>query len=73
LQTYQHWYRIIAHRFRNKEVAVSASEYDALGAESAVARRREASVNSSAVAHSTLWRAKCERVGSRWIPKEPTQ
>lgn len=34
------------------------------------AQRRKASVQSSAAAHSALWREKRIRKGSRWIPKE---
>lgn len=28
LQTYQHWYRIIAHRFRNKENVIASTDID---------------------------------------------
>lgn len=74
LQTYQHWYRIIQHRFREQ------AEYDAeiqsheteewLTVQAKIEKRREASLASSAKAHSILWRQKCQRVGSKWIPQE---
>ena len=71
LQTYQHWYRIIAHRFRNKENVIASTDIDSqLQGEAAIAARRAAAINSSASAHSALWRAKCKRVGSRWVPME---
>lgn len=74
IQTFQHWYRIIAHRFRNKEAAINNTEFDSLQGEEAIAARREASLNSSAALHSALWRAKCTRVGSRWVPNtEPSE
>ena len=31
--------------------------------------RREAAPNSSVEAHAALWRVKCDRVGSRYVPK----
>lgn len=72
IQTYQHWYRIVAHRFRNKETAIKASDFVTLNIDDVVAARRQASLNSSAAAHSALWRAKCVRVGSRWVPQLAT-
>ena len=73
LQTYQHWYRIIAHRFRNKDTILNAIDLEAkLQGESAILARREASLRSSATAHSALWREKYTRVGSKWIPNETT-
>jgi len=65
LQTYEHWYRIVQHRFYNKE---HESEEDKnLESEERVRKRREASVNSSAIEHAAAWRAQCTRVGSHWI------
>jgi len=29
VQTFQHWYRIIAHRFRNKNTTINAAELEA--------------------------------------------
>ena len=73
VQTYQHWYRIIAHWFRNKDTILTAIDLEAkLQGESAILARREASRRSSAAAHSALWREKCTRVGSKWIPNETT-
>lgn len=68
VQTFQHWYRIISHRFRNKEVVVDECQFDVLSTEEAVAARRAASLNSAAAAHTALWRAKCTRVGSKYVP-----
>lgn len=65
VQTFQHWYRIIAHRFRNKE---DESEFDRLNGEAAIAARRMASLNSVAAANTALWHVKCKRVGSRYVP-----
>ena len=67
VQTFQHWYRIIAHRFRNKEITLNEAELQTLNSDAIVAARRAASVNSSANAHSALWRAKCTRIGSKWV------
>lgn len=30
VRTYQHWYRIIAHRFRNKDIANNVDEFTTL-------------------------------------------
>lgn len=68
VQTFQHWYRIIAHRFRNKDTQIPVNEFDTLEAELAIAARREASLRSSAAAHSAAWRSKCRRQGSKWLP-----
>jgi hypothetical protein len=71
VQTYQHWYRIIAHRFRNKELALNASNLAAnIDILEKIAQRREASVQSSAAAHTALWRDKRIRKGSRWVSNE---
>lgn len=68
LQTYEHWYRIVQHRFRNKEIhdnePINRNDRD----EETIQRRRQASLQSSAAAHSTNWRANCRREGKRWIP-----
>lgn len=58
-------------RFRNKENVIASTDIDSqLQGEAAIAARRAAAINSSASAHSALWRAKCKRVGSRWVPME---
>lgn len=68
VQTFQHWYRIIAHRFRNKDLNINQDSFSTLMGEEAVAARRAASLNSSSTAHSAIWQAKCTRQGSRYIP-----
>ena len=70
-QTFQHWYRIIGHRFRNRieaEKAPTVDHEEILDVEAKIEVRRVASINSSATAHNAEWRAKCIRKGSRWIP-----
>lgn len=68
VQTFQNWYRIIAHRFRNKDLNIKQNSFSTLMGEEAVAARRAANLNSSSAAHSAIWRAKCTRQGSRYIP-----
>lgn len=76
-QTYQHWYRLIQHRFREKENKTSASLWEqseeGLTVEARIQKRREASINSSANLHSQLWRQNCDRVGSKWVPRSTNQ
>lgn len=67
IQTYQHWYRIIQHRFHNKDnIPVMFAED--LPSDIILQRRREASLNSSASAHHAIWRSKCIRKGRKWVP-----
>jgi hypothetical protein len=75
VQTYQHWYRIIAHRFRNQEAeALNVEDLEeALSAEAKIQARRDASINSSSAAHSALWRSNCIRKGSKWVPRDSTE
>lgn len=68
LQTFEHWYKIIQHRFRNKDDLEHINETPDLTNEAAVQARRERSVNSSAAAHWENWRTTCTRQGSRWVP-----
>jgi len=74
LQTYQHWYRIIHHRFREQtELDAESQSHESdewLTAEAKIEKRRTTSLASSARAHSELWRQKCQRVGSKWVPHE---
>ncbi len=52
---------------------MTAADLEAkLEGESAILARREASLRSSSAAHTALWREKCTRVGSKWIPNENT-
>lgn len=67
LQTYEHWFRIIQHRFHNQEI-LDNQHTDTSIAEEIIQKRREASVNSSAARHAVEWRENCTRVGSRWVP-----
>ena len=72
VQTFQHWYKIIAHRFRNRNTTLNAAELEAnLQGEAATLARREASLRSASAAHTAMWREKCTRVGSKWIPNNP--
>lgn len=70
-QTYQHWYRIIQHRFRNEVKKAKDMEalqgQEGLLAEARIQKRRETALASSANAHSALWRQKYERKGSKWV------
>lgn len=73
IQTYQHWYRIIQHRFRETEKQTRLDN-EALHAETNIDEvriwiKREAAINSSVALHAALWRAKCDRVGSKWVPR----
>lgn len=68
LQTFEHWYRIIQHRFRNKEELEKNNESHDLANDDALQLRRERYVNSSAASHWEEWRASCTRLGSRWVP-----
>jgi hypothetical protein len=77
LQTYQHWYRIIQHRFHHKELeqqqcqAVTSDQIlDDTIIEERIQARRNASLNSIAAQRSAEWRAKRIRVGKRWLPLE---
>lgn len=72
LQTYEHWFRIIQHRFHNQVVERSSCTHVGT-AEEIIQKRREASLNSSAASHAAEWRARCTRVGSRWIPNTTCQ
>lgn len=65
VQTYQHWYRIIAHRFWNKELVSNLTKVNTSCTEDAIAKRCEASLRSATTAHAELWRSKCRREGSR--------
>lgn len=67
LQTYEHWFRIIQHRFHNQEI-LDNQHTDTSTIEEIIQKRREASMNSSAARHAAEWRENCTRVGSRWIP-----
>lgn len=77
VQTYQHWYRIIQHRFREikKEEQLQhdnnafQNSEAGIDIETRVWIRRKAAANSSAQAHAALWRDKCDRVGSKYVPK----
>lgn len=75
LQTYQHWYRIIQHRFQEQVEKSSERENHEgeqwLTMEAQIEKRREASLNSPAQAHHLLWRQKCHRIGSKWSPAKP--
>lgn len=76
LQTFQHWYRIIGHRFRNKsngEATYNVNLEEMLSTQEKIQVRREASINSSAAAHSAEWRAKCTRKGRRWVPLDSAE
>jgi hypothetical protein len=73
LQTYEHWFRIIQHRFYNKELEASVIDTTDESNEARIQRRREASINSSAALHSAQWRARCQSKGSRWVPAEVNQ
>ena len=66
LQTFQHWFRIVGHRFRNKETEASnPPDFDlALSVEAKIQARREASINSSSTIHSAEWRERRIRKGS---------
>jgi len=69
--TYNHWYKIIQYRFRDQEKLdreASFGDIEGLVAEVQILKRREASISSSAQAHWELWRAKCDQVGSKYIP-----
>jgi hypothetical protein len=74
VQTYQHWYRIIQHRFHEQMIKANATHIqngeDHLTIEARIQKRREAYAASSANAHSSLWRQKCQRVGSKWVPRD---
>lgn len=73
LQTFEHWFRIIQHRLRNKEIACRdqvADDTDDMAIEEAVSARRERSLASSAQAHWESWKSNCTRVGSRWVLNE---
>jgi hypothetical protein len=57
------------HRFRNKEIESNFEPKEELGdAYNIIQARRERSLASSAAAHWAEWRARCTRVGSRWMP-----
>jgi len=70
LQTYEHWYRIIQHRFRSLEFHTDAQEStdDTEDIEASIQARRERYLASSASAHWLEWKATCTRQGSRWVP-----
>lgn len=74
-QTYQHWYRIIQHRFQDMEKLtkenLSLTEHDRATITTQIERRREASALSSAATHAALWRQKCDRIASKWVPRPP--
>jgi hypothetical protein len=72
IQTFQHWYRIIQHRFVEEEKkSQNLPDTDVLlEKEALIQKHRLASINSSAKAHSELWRHKCLRKGSKWVPQE---
>lgn len=67
LQVYEHWYRIIQHRFKNKSLHDS-EEFLNLTGDVAIRARRDRSISSSAAAHHAAWRETCTRQGSRWVP-----
>jgi len=68
-QTFEHWFRIIQHRLRNKEELIqNENELYDLDVEAACQVRRERSLNSSAQTHWEEWRASMKRDGSLWIP-----
>lgn len=70
LQTFEHWFRIIQHRFRNKDILHSEDD-QATHAEdqNVVLQARRARVfASTASAHWAEWRSRCTRQGSRWVP-----
>jgi len=67
LQTYEHWFRIIQHRFYNKELEAIVADMPNDTNEVRIQKKREASINSSAALHSAQWRARCQRKGSRWV------
>lgn len=70
LQTYEHWYRIIQHRFRNIKLQENdESRSHPYDIDVQIQTRRERLLASSALEHAAEWRAQCVRVGSRWVPR----
>jgi len=70
VQTYQHWYRIIHHRFwdqekHDKEITFQESE-EGLALEALILKTRRKYL--SLQAHWLLWREKCSRKGNKFIP-----
>jgi len=52
-----------------KAIATEDGE-NQMALETRIQKRREASAASSVEAHN-MWRQKCQRVGSKWVPKVP--
>lgn len=73
LQTFEHWYRIIGHRLRNKDVLDNEPVVNTDEIEGEIQARRERYFASSAAAHWAEWRTTCTRIGSRWIPNLPSE
>lgn len=69
-QTFEHWYRIIQHRFRNKELLESEVQTPQSSEDmtEALATRRARTFSSSDAAHWAEWRANCTWQGSRFVP-----
>lgn len=68
IQTFLHWYQIIAHRFQDKDVVGNTTQFDSSQIIVAIVARRQTYLNSSATTHSAMWRAKCTRVEGMWVP-----
>lgn len=71
-QTFEHWYRIIQHRFRNKELLESEVQTPQSSEDmtEALATRRARTFSSSDAAHWAEWRANCTWQGSRFVPNQ---
>lgn len=68
--TFEHWYHIIQHRFRNKELLESEVQTPQSSEDmaEALATRRARTFSSSDAAHWAEWRANCTWQGSRFVP-----
>jgi len=66
LHVYEHWYRIIQHRFKNKSLH-NSEEFLDLSGDATIQARHEQSISSSAATHHAAWRETCTRQGSRWV------
>lgn len=70
--TFEHWYRIIQHRFRNKEFQESEVQTPQSSEDmaEALAARRARTFSSSVAAHWVEWRANCTRQRSHFVPNQ---